>query len=290
MEIMSARDLSRYLKINEKKIYKLAQESMVPSMKIGGKIAFIKELIDKWMLENTEREKQIYIAGSDDFLLGSIISAYNRDHEGLVFYAPVGSINGLKILRDHGATLSCVHIIDTEKKESNLSYLNKYLANDEYVVIHLFARDQGIMVPKGNPKGIGSLEDVVVKGATFVNRSTGSGTRLLLDFLLQEKKIDPSNMKGYEVELDSHLQVGHRVLSGAADAGFGIGHVAHVLGLDFVPLYRENFEMVAPRERYYSAPVKEFLTFFQQPSLLHRVKDFTGYDTGKMGSVVFPRP
>jgi putative molybdopterin biosynthesis protein len=289
MQIMSARDLSRYLKINEKKIYKLAQESRVPSMKIGGKIAFIKELIDKWMLENTEREQQILIAGSDDVLMRRIISAYNKEHTGLVYYAPVGAVNGLKALKDNAATLSCVHVFDTEKKENNLSYIDKYLTPDDYVVVHLFVREQGIMVQKGNPKGIGAIEDIAARGVVFVNRGQGTGTRLLLDFLLQEKRIDPSNVKGYDVEADSHLQVGQAVLGGAADAGFGIRHVAHMLGLDFVPLFRENFEMVAPKERFYSAQVKEFLSFAQQPSLLHHIRDFTGYDTAKMGSVVFPR-
>ena len=96
MEILSARDLSKYLKINEKKIYKLAQESKLPYTKIGGKIAFTKELIDKWILENTTREQNIYLAGSDDILLRRIIDLYNQRNEGTVFYAPVGSVNGLK--------------------------------------------------------------------------------------------------------------------------------------------------------------------------------------------------
>lgn len=284
---MSARDLSKYLKINEKKIYKLAQESVVPSMKIGGKIAFIRELIDKWMLENTEREQQVYVAGSDDALLRSIITAYNKDRNGLVYYAPVGSINGLKALGSNAATAACVHIFDTEKREFNFSYLDKYVTADDYVVVHLYVREQGILLQKGNPKGVSGLEDIATKGLNFINRSAGSGTRLLFDFLLHEKRIEPSSIKGYDVEADSHLQVATAVSSGGADAGFAIRNVAHALGLDFMPLFKENFEMVIPRERYHSAPVRDFLAFFQQPALLHHIRDFNGYDTAKMGSVVF---
>jgi len=79
MEIISARELSQYLRINEKKVYKLVQESKIPHIKIGGKIAFVREIVDRWILENTERENHIYIAGSDDILLKRIIDLNNMD-------------------------------------------------------------------------------------------------------------------------------------------------------------------------------------------------------------------
>jgi len=288
MEIMSARDLSRYLKINEKKIYKLVQEGKVPSMKIGGKIAFVKELIDKWILENTEREQQLFVAGSDDVLLRNVIDSYNSLHGGLVFYAPVGSLNGLRALQDSRATMSCVHILENAEKENDSSYVEKYLGADEYVIVRLFLREQGLIVPKGNPKMIKSLQDVASKGAAFVNRNQGSGTRLLFDYLLKEAKMEPQSIKGYGTEVDTHLQVGLNVFRGVSDVGFGIRHVAHVLGLDFVFLFKERFDMVIPKERYYSSHVKGFLAFFEQSSLLPNVRDFTGYDMEKMGKVVFP--
>ncbi|MBA4419347.1 MAG: hypothetical protein C0392_15805 [Syntrophus sp. (in: bacteria)] len=291
MEIMSAKDLSRYLEINEKKIYKLVQESSIPSTRIGGKIAFFKELIDIWILENTALEQHIFIAGSDDVLLRSIINTYNSSSDkGIVFYAPVGSIKGLKLLKENGATMSCVHILDTEKKECNLSYMDRHLDGDNYVVIHLFMREQGIYLLKGNPMGIHSLEDISAKNASFINRNRGSGTRLLFDYLLHEHRIDPSNIKGYGREADSHLEVGSGILQGSADAGLGIRHVAHILGLDFISLFHESFDMVIPKEHFHSIQVKRLLTFFEQSALLHHIRDFTGYDTGKMGKVIYPRP
>ena len=208
MEIISTKELSKYLKINEKKIYKLVQESKIPYIKIGGKIAFTKEIIDKWILENTAREQHIYIAGSDDVLLRRIIDIYNSKNIGTVFYAPVGSMNGLKILKSGSAMMSCVHILDIEKKEYNLSYIDRYLNKDDFVVIHLFLREQGIYLPKNNPNGIHLIEDIANKGVTFVNRNQGSGTRLLIDFLLHEKNIDPLAIKGYNIEVESHLQAG----------------------------------------------------------------------------------
>jgi len=288
MEIISTKELSKYLKINEKKIYKLVQESKVPHIKIGGKIAFAKELIDRWILENTEMEKNIFIAGSDDILLRRIIDIYNSKNESTAFYAPVGSMNGLKILKSGSAMMSCVHILDIDKKEYNLSYIDRYLNKDDFVVIHLFLREQGIYLPKNNPNGIHLIEDIANKGVTFLNRSQGTGTRLLIDFLLHEKNIDPLAIKGYNTEVESHLQAGLKVLKGEVEAAFGIRHVAHLLDLDFIPQYKERFDLVIAKEYFHSSQVKTFLTFFEQPALLHHVKDFTGYDTTKIGNIIHP--
>jgi putative molybdopterin biosynthesis protein len=286
MEILSARDLSKYLKINEKKIYKLVQEAKLPHIKIGGKIAFTRELIDKWVLENTVREENIFIAGSDDIFLRRIIDAYNSKNNSTIFYAPVGSMNGLKALKKGAATMSCVHILDVEKREYNLSYLDRYLAKDGYVVLQMFFREQGIYLQRNNPKGIDSIEDIASKGATFINRNQGSGTRLLFDFLLNDKRIDPSLIKGYNTEVESHLEAGLNVVKGNADAAFGIIHIAYMLGLSFIPLFKERFDMVIPEEHYHSSHVKKFLTFFEQPALMTNIKDFTGYDASQIGNIL----
>jgi putative molybdopterin biosynthesis protein len=286
MEILSAKDLSKYLKINEKKIYKLAQESRLPHTKIGGKIAFTKELIDKWILENTSREHNIYLAGSDDILLRRIIDLYNQRSDGTVFYAPVGSVNGLKLLKDAGASMSCVHIIDVEKKDQDLAYLDRYLSRDDYVVVELFTREQGIIVTKSNPKGIRGMEDVAARNLKFANRNQGSGTRILVDFLIHEKSVDPAKIQGYTSEVESHLEAGLKVLQGEADATFGIRHVAHMLNLDFIPQFNERFDLVIPVDQYYYGHVKSFLAFFEQPTLLHNIRDFTGYAITKIGSVI----
>ena len=286
MEILSAKDLSKYLKINEKKIYKLAQESKLPYTKIGGKIAFTKELIDRWILENTSREHNIYLAGSDDILLRRIIDLYNQRSEGTVFYAPVGSINGLRLLKDAAASMSCVHILDVEKKDQDLAYLDRYLSRDDYIVVELYTREQGIIVGKGNPKGIRGMEDIASRNIKFVNRNQGSGTRILVDFLLHEKGIDPGKIQGYTLEADSHLEAGLKVLQGEAEATFGIRHVAHMLSLDFIHQFNERFDLVIPVDQYYYGHVKTFLAIFEQPTLLHNIRDFTGYAITKIGSVI----
>ncbi|HVN96912.1 MAG TPA: substrate-binding domain-containing protein [Syntrophorhabdaceae bacterium] len=286
VEILSAKELSKYLKINEKKIYKLAQEGTLPHVKIGGKIAFAKELIDKWILENTEREKHVLIAGSDDPLLRQVIDLFNGRNEGVIYYAPVGSINGLRLLEAKAANMSCVHMLDLEKKSYTLSYIARYLSKDDYRALQLFYRTQGLMLRKDNPKGIRSIKDLSNKGVVFMNRNQGSGTRLLFDFLLREQSVAQSAVSGYGNEAASHMEAGIAVLKGEADAALGIEHTAHILDLDFIPLFEERFDLVIPIDYFHTAQVKTFLSLFEHPSLLHHIRDFTGYDLKNTGSIL----
>jgi putative molybdopterin biosynthesis protein len=286
MEILSAKELSKYLKINEKKIYKLAQEGTLPHVKIGGKVAFTRELIDRWILENTEREKHVLIAGSDDPLLRQVIDLFNATNDGVIYYAPVGSINGLKLLQAKAANMSCVHILDMEKKSYTLSYIARYLSKDDYRAMQLFYRTQGLMVKKDNPKGIRSIKDLSNRSIAFINRNQGTGTRLLFDFLLREHKISQSAVNGYSKEAASHMEAGIAVLKSEADAAFGIKHTAHILDLDFIPLFQERFDLVIPIDYFHTSQVKTFLTLFEQPALLHSIKDFTGYDLKDTGSIL----
>jgi len=286
MEILSAKDLSKYLKINEKKIYQLVRESKLPHTKIGGKIAFAREIIDAWIAQHTEREKHLYIAGSDDPLLRRIIDAYNKSEENTIFYAPIGSINGLRLLRSGAATMACVHILDVEKKEYNAGYIDRYLTHTRYTIVHLYLREQGLYLEKGNPKKIKSLGDVAAKQLRFINRSLGTGTRLLLDFLLHEQGIEKAAIRGYDREVESHLQAGLSILRGDADVGIGIRYVAHLLDLHFVPLFKEQFELVIPEVYASSEQVKSFVDRFDQAKLLPYTKEFAGYDFSKTGGTV----
>lgn len=286
MEIISAKELAAYLKINEKKVYRLVQEGKIPHIKIGGKVAFTKELVNRWILENTEMERHILIAGSDDVLLRRIIDIYNAESTQKVFYAPIGSINGLKLLEEKGATMSCVHILDIEKKDYNASYVLRYLKGNEYVVIRLFSRQQGLYIKQGNPRHIRDLNDLMRPDVSFVNRNKGSGTRLLFDFLLSEARIERDRINGYTNEVESHLQSGLTVFKGEADTAFGIGYIARSLNLDFILLMNEKFDLVIPKENYYSHRIKAFLSFFDQSKIISKIKDFAGYSLEEMGNII----
>jgi len=119
------------------------------------------------------------------------------------------------------AKMATCHLLDPESGSYNLPFIKRYLPDKEVVVFRLFWRQQGFILPKGNPKRIKNVEDLLRKDVVFVNRQRGSGTRVLLDYLLKEKGLDPQKIVGYNDELTDHMAVAMAVKSGRADVGVG---------------------------------------------------------------------
>ena len=103
------------------------------------------------------------------------------------------------------------------------------------------------MVAPGNPKKIRTIRDLTRPEVRFINRQRGAGTRLLLDYLLKEDGLEPVQVQGYDREEYTHMAVAVNVLSGTADVGLGIMAAARALGLDFIPLTPERYDLVVPK-------------------------------------------
>src|SRR4030042_5056936 len=237
-EMLTTKELAELLRLNEKKVYQLIKEGGIPHVRISGKWLFPKGHIMRWIDERVQRERDIYMVGSDDILLARLLALYARERfpEALTFYSSVGSMRGIEALAHKKGHACCVHLLDVETGEYNLPFLNRHLASQKYIVVNLCYRRQGLLVQKGNPLGIKGLEDLVKKGLRFINRNEGSGTRPLLHYLLNKKGLAGKEMIGFADAVDTHLEVALKVLFGVADAGLGIEYVANLLPLDSIPL------------------------------------------------------
>jgi putative molybdopterin biosynthesis protein len=151
----------------------------------------------------------------------------------------------------------------------------------------MWYRSEGFVVKRGNPLRIKGLEEVVRKKAKFINRNEGSGTRLLLEYLLGQKGFQEAEIVGYKNEVDTHLEVGLRVFLGEADVGLGIEYLAHLLPLEFVRLQEERFDLVVPKELWHTRGMKDFVTCLD-PVKIHRLcASLPGYDLRDTGKVLF---
>ncbi len=288
-ELLTTKELADFLRLNEKKIYQLVRDSGIPHVRIAGKWLFPKQHVLRWIDENVQREKDILIVGSDDVLMTRLIALYSQENfpESQAFYSPVGSLRGIQALSRMKGQACCTHILDVETGEYNLPVLDRMLSPGKYVVVHLWCRKQGLIVGKGNPLGIKTLEDIVEKGARFINRNTGSGTRVLLDYLMGERGLDGREIVGYANEEDTHIGVAQRVFFGEADVGVGIEYVTQFLGLDFIPLREEKFDLVIPGELWPTVTIKKFV-FYLDPIRMGRFsKNLPGYDLKDTGKVIF---
>ena len=141
------------------------------------------------------------------------------------------------------------------------------------------------MVPPHNPMRITSLADLARDGVRFVNRQRGSGTRVLLDFKLREIGISTESIRGYDREEYTHLAVAAAIQGGRADVGLGILPAARTMGLEFVPLFEEEYDLVIPTEFYDGDLLRPMLDMITSPQFQREVEDLGGYNTSQMGTV-----
>jgi putative molybdopterin biosynthesis protein len=146
------------------------------------------------------------------------------------------------------------------------------------------------MVRQGNPKRIRRIEDLVRDDVVFINRQRGAGTGLLLDFMLRRNGLEAARIQGHEREAYTHMAVASAVASGAADAGLGIYAAAQALGLDFIPIAKERYDLVIPEVYADSIMVREALAILASPEFQHTVRSLGGYDTAETGRIATLEP
>ena len=177
-----------------------------------------------------------------------------------------GSYGGLVALRRGEAHLAGCHLLDPATGVYNETDVRRVLPGRAVTLTHFAQREQGLIVPRGNPKGLRTLTDLVQPGIRFVNRQRGAGTRMLLDHLLDTEGIDPSTIEGYDREQYTHLAVAADVDSGMADVALGIRAAARALGTDFIPVGMERYDLVIPNEHLDHPPVAALLAILRDPT------------------------
>lgn len=229
----------------------------------------------------------VVVVGSHDNTLDLLANEMMaRNSRFTLSSSHVGSLGGLITLGKgycHGAG---AHLLDTETGTYNVTYVNRYLADLPVKRIHLVFREQGLIVPKGNPKAITGIADLARPDVRFINRQAGSGTRILLDARLASVGVEASSIAGYEEEEFTHMSVAVAVLSGTADAGLGIFAAAKALDLDFVPVVTEEYDLIVPAAFLEKDKVRFMLDTIASAAFKEKVRALGGYDTSKTGSVM----
>ena len=197
-----------------------------------------------------------------------------------------GSYGGLVALRRDEAHLAGCHLLDPATGVYNEAYVRRVLPRRAVTLVHFAQREQGLIVPHGNPKALRTLSDLTRPGVRFVNRQRGAGTRMLLDHLLTNERIEPSAIEGYDREQYTHLAVAADVDSGMADVGLGIRAAARALGTDFIPVGMERYDLVIPNEHLEHPPVAALLAILHDPTFADAVRAMGGYDTSRMGEAI----
>ena len=199
----------------------------------------------------------------------------------------LGSTAALECLDRGEVHVAGVHVVDPQTGESNVAFLRRRLRGEAYTVVTFASWEAGLLVRRGNTKRIRSVADLARRDLRLVNREPGSGARLLLDAQLRQQGLPAQRVRGYGDVARSHLEVGTRVAEGRADTGVAVRPIATLLGLDFLPLQTERYDLVIPTRLLGTHPaVPAFVDALLSREVRAQIEALGGYDTRETGRVV----
>ncbi len=242
----------------------------------------VRLLTEKQQLKNT-----LVVIGSHDPLLDELADLIHREDRRLFLSsAHVGSMGGIMAVRRGEAHAAGIHLLDTETGEYNRKFIKKYFPHGGVYLVRCVGRQQGLMLQKGNPLGIGSFADLAKDGLRYVNRQKGSGTRILTDFLCEKAGLESERIYGYEREELTHNAVAVQIAGGSADAGMGIYSAAKLYGLDFLPICVEEYDLLIPGKVWNCGLVKQLILTLKSEAFRERIEAMGGYTLDRPGEII----
>lgn len=235
-----------------------------------------------------EIPRRIQVIGSHDLSLDIMRDIISTKHPGLdLISTHVGSLSGITAVKNGVADISTTHILDENERQYNIPAIKKYLSDRPVTLINIARRLQGLVVRKGNPKGIKGVKDLARDDVTFVNRQYGSGTRILLDAILKEQAVERHAIHGYDREEATHAAVGILVREGIADVGVAIYAVAKIFSLDFIALAEEEYDLLVTKAFMADERFATLIEAINSKEFSDRLNAFGGYSTADTGKTKY---
>ncbi len=289
-DVLTLREAAAFLRLSERSLYGLARERRVPAAQVGGKWVFPRPLLERWLAAQADAGSADdsvapppILAGSHDPLLDW---AVRQSGSGLALRTG-GSLEGLAALAERGAIAAAIHLLDPDSLTFNEPAAREMLPGRAVVGIVWAWREQGLIVPPGNPLGLATVADLAAPGIRVIGRQARAGSHVLFGHLLAEAGIRLDALAMLPEPALAEDEVAAAVAEGRAEAGFGIRAEAASRGLGFVPLIRERFDLVMERRHYFEQPLQRLLGFARGEAFAARAARMGGYDIREAGSVAF---
>ncbi len=229
----------------------------------------------------------LVVIGSHDPLLDELGDFMHVENNAVFMSSThVGSMGGIMALRRGEAHAAGCHLLDTNTGEYNKSFIKKYFPKGDVKLVRCVGRQQGLMLPAGNPQSIQKFSDIAKPGVRYVNRQKGSGTRILVDYLCSKEHLDVSRIYGYDREELTHTSVAAQIASGSADAGMGIYSAAQLYGLDFIPICIEEYDLLIPEKSWDTPMVQQMLATLKSKAFQEKLLSMGGYTVENPGEII----
>lgn len=292
---LNASEVSKLIQLNEKKIYKLAQEGKIPATKITGKWLFPVEELEQFLNQNAlnnlaERYKShtsgniLLFAGSDDPVGQSIFSKFASQKQDMTtFYSKVGSFKGVSLVSKGLTHVALAHILNPANGKYNTDYLKNELTGfSKFIILNFFKRDMGFI----SKEGIKSFREISERKLRFINRPTSTGTRALTESKMKEESVESFEVPGFENEAYSHFEVAKAIAGGDADAGISSPFYAEIFNLKFSKIITESFDMILTKDTFFTAEFQTFLDFIKSDEIKNKISSTPGYSSEKTGNLI----
>ncbi len=295
MDFLTTSEAAGYLRLGERKLYELVTSGAIPCSKVTGKWLFPRHELDLWVLSGLARpagmlalEPPPIVGGSQDDLLewslresGSELASLNE-----------GTGRGVERLMRGEVIAAAVHFHGADASgnsgdDANVAAVRAMPGLHDVVLVGIVRREQGLLLPPGNPKQLGSLADVISAGATMAVRQPGAGAQMLLEALLARLGASRSDLRRLDPPCLTGPDLATAIRAGHADCGVATRAAAKSAGLDFVPLLWENFDLLMRQRSYFQPAPQALIRFLTHDRLKRRAKELTGYDTGPAGNIRF---
>lgn len=297
-------EVAELFKISKHTVYELIKRGELRAFKVGNKMRIEEKEITRYK-ENSiapAKVKQaaqpeqadllptpIRLAGSHDFLIEHFVKQAGAVLQLQIQPVFIGSLEGLMMLYRGQCDIAAMHLLDPASHEYNLPFIRRLFTSESITLLRFAAREQGFIVAKGNPKKISSFADLTRKDVRFVNRQKGAGTRFLLDYNLEALGIDPNEIDGYNTEEWNHLATAAYISRGVADVTLGIRSAASHLGLDFIPVAKENFDLVFRFSDANQKNLQLLINYLQANDFKDSLTDLEGYDISDLGTILYQK-
>ncbi len=287
-EFMNAKQVAQYLDLNEKKVYSLANANLLPATKVTGKWLFPKSMLDKWLLESCHNgvlNDRLLIAGSDDPLLQIVVGsmANQLGCTALVGYTSTGTRQGLSMLSKHHVDICAIHWGRADEAAlRHPALLQQYPGHKHWVLVHAFERMQGLVASKNLAREIHSPQSLTDTRWRWVTRQQGSGSLRALEEWLSTNTVTLDQLT-HQCEAYSERELASVIARGEADVGCASQSTAGEFGLGFIPLFREAFELVIPKNIYFRTLQQQLMQALQDPHVQHKGQQLGGYDFSRTG-------
>ena len=287
--MLTTAEASDYLRLGERKLYELIAENRIPCSKVTGKWLFPRHELDRWVLSGLARpegmiphEPPPIVGGSQDDLLEWSL---RQAGSGLASLTE-GTGGGVARLMRGEVAAAAIHF-HNNAADPNVDAVRAMPRLHDAVLVGFTRREQGLLLPPGNPRSLNSLDDVLESGAKIAARQAGAGARMLLDVLVARAGASQKQLNRLEPPCLTGPDLAAAIRTGRADCGIATRAAARGAGLEFVSLVWENFDLLMRQRTYFQPSIQALIRVMAQDSFARRAAELTGYDASPAGQVRF---